>query len=330
MKIRRVAAKPKKRLAKRHAAKPATIPPWPQRLQVRLQGLFAANPATARAGIKSFTDLVDRVVRGFGPNGNQLNPGLGARMCINIAAVHVRAFCNNSRARVQPAYLNAYDVARAGGRPVSTLRQSIDSSLPLPVPQTPQTTYFGAVEVTGCGIRFYGDVCLILRPESLRANTVVLDRNSYDLDRLPLSDEVAHIMRTTKLTLQRARQRVVNRLHGTWSTDLAAMSGLKVADAALPRSRRLTVGLVAAGMLEDEDYLEVLKHESFAAQDVQEARLSALEAGAEALISERGRHGPAPSHAELLWCRQRRLAFQSLRDARVSTRVVTTSGRLKT
>jgi hypothetical protein len=286
-----------------------------------------SGSAAARAGRAAFEDLVTRLIHGYGPDGDARSPGSGARICVNMAAVHIPGFCAAPTGR--PAYLNAYDREAQGGKAVSALRRDVDRALPLRLRQKPESTYFGAVELTGCGIRFYGDVCLILRPDARDGGLVVLDRNSYDLVRLPLSQRVADLVRTRGLSPAQARRRVAAELSGTWRADLAAMAAVKIADALQPRERRLTVGVVAAGILQDEDYLEVLRDRSFTAADLQEARVTGLEAGAEAQIGDRLRHGPVPTHAELLWRDQRRRAARALGEAGVPTHIVTTSGRTR-
>jgi hypothetical protein len=309
-----------------------TVPDWDNTLQARMRKFF---PGTTSVLGKAFVDFVSRVIEGRGPDGDRVNPDIGVRMCVNIAAVHVGAFCRSSLAGDKAAYLNAYDLARVpNGKPVSDQRKKVDAALPLPTGHTAEKTYFGAVELTGCGIRFYGDVCLILRADSVPRDTVVLDRNSYDLLRLPLSERVAQLARRHRRAagasnLEKAMKTVARELSGSWSQDIAALGAVKIADSQLPRERRLSAGLIAQGILEDEDYIEVLRQGSFSAAELQEVRLCGIEAGAEAQIGDRLRYGPTPTHAELLWRYQRRRAVRALRDCGVPTRVVTTLGRTR-
>jgi hypothetical protein len=118
----------------------------------------------------------------------------GARMVVNISSVHIPAFCEASRKDETRPYKNGYDLGkfRLGSPPPSSepsLREIVDAALPLNGAK-PEDVYFGAVELFGSGIRFYGDVCLVIRKDVIAADTLVLDRNSFDLISAPLRDRI--------------------------------------------------------------------------------------------------------------------------------------------
>src|SRR4029079_16002742 len=68
--------------------------------------------------------------------------------------------------------------------PVPT-RLGVDEALAKLTAGPKESIYFGAVELNGTGVRFYGDLCLILAPQNVPQTTVILESNSYDLVRPP-------------------------------------------------------------------------------------------------------------------------------------------------
>jgi hypothetical protein len=256
----------------------------------------------------------------------------GARMCVNMAAAHVPEFVQRGG-----SYKNAYDLdkeARIVGAPSNVLsetRRVVDSLLPLPATQTAESTYFGAVETTGCGVRFYGDFCLVLCRTSVPGDTVILDRNSYDLVRPPLNSWRAEPKsKVTARELQNKSGIVeAQKLAGEFTKDLPSMVMVNLAKRGRLGDRRLTIGQLSDCVLDDEDYIEVLKANTFTIEDIDDVRTSAAEAAAESLIGDHLNRGPPPNFAELLWRSQRRRAASVLRLAARSVRIVTTSGRVR-
>jgi hypothetical protein len=309
-----------KKLTRATPRRRAARPTWTSRFeaQVRQRAPFGS----------ALKDLLARLMRGGDPFSRSATASAGARMCVNIAAVHIPSFCDDSLAGRKPAYRNAYDLAKQNpARRVSKRRTRVDNALPLPSGQKPEDTYFGAVELTGAGIRFYGDFALILQPKEVPQATAILDRNSFELLRPPLVDEVTR--RARSASYPAAMKQVAAELGGDWSADLVAMMGLKLFDSLQPRTRGVTAGMIASRVIEDEDYVEILKRGSFSAQDLQEARVTAADAGTEARIGDHLRHGPTPSISELLWRSQRRRAVSALQRAAVGTRTITTPGRVR-
>lgn len=266
-------------------------------------------------------DMIDRVMRGMGPDKQSVDRALGARVVMNIPAVHVPSFCSQK-------YKNAYDLGNlsdqaavpSGGK--VPRRYAVDKALTTLTNTSATDIYFGALELNGTGVRFYGDLCLVLNDREIPGNTVVLESNSYDLVRPPLakfSDA------STPATLAaHARD-----MHGRWDADMHVIATLKVIERHNPTLRRFTTGQISESVLNDEDYIEVLKIGSFDKDKLQEVRLSAADAAAESQIGERLRLGPTPSLAELQWRKHRRAAIKALRKHRVASRIVTTSGRVR-
>jgi len=274
---------------------------------------------------------VEYVVAGRGPDADSSDPETGARMVVNIAAVHVPAFCEASRRDEPKPYKNGYDLNKYGigtrdpdYKPKN--REIVDDALPLDVGVTPDNLYFGAVELNGCGIRFYGDVCLVLKPSAIQSNTVVLDRNSYDLIRAPIRD----VVDAEPLDRQAdVRQSEAWKLRGLWEVDKGAMAAIKVMGTLGLRQRRFTTGQISEAVRSDEDYMEVLKINSFKTKALQEARFSAADAAHDALTGDRLSQRPSPRLEALMSRFRRRVAENALRDEGVSVRVVTTPGRTK-
>jgi len=259
-------------------------------------------------------------------------PKTGARAVVNISSAHVPAFCEASRKkdlkRYKP-YKNGYDLGRyhvGTGLPEQepSSRETVDAALPLERTDA-RDIYFSAIELTGAGIRFYGDVCLVLDPSTIKFETVVLDRNSFDLISSPIREIV-----DAKLESQRpqTRKNEAAKLAGRW-TDLGSMAALKVLQVLGPRTRRYTIGQIAEVVRHDEDYMEVLKEGTFGAAGLQEARISAADAAHDALTGDRTSTGPTPRLESLVWRHRRRVAEEELGREGVTVRVVTSSGRTR-
>ncbi|TBA29361.1 hypothetical protein [Rhizobium ruizarguesonis] len=225
--------------------------------------------------------------------------------------------------------MNAYDLEAAGvalgdRKVVSKTRRRVDAMLQDLHRSRPEDIYFAAVELNGSGIAFYGDICLVLMSGKVPDETIVLDRNSYDLDQEPL----AGIIRAQAES--NPTKNILAPLSGKWRADVAMMGAIKVVGADWERERRLTTGQISDRLLDDEDYMEVLKVGSFSTADLEAARLALADVATEDYIEREYANGHlAPDHATLLWSHQRRKAISALRKAEVPTNVVRTSGRIK-
>jgi hypothetical protein len=149
----------------------------------------------------------------------------------------------------------------------------------------------------------------------------VLYRNSYDLVRKPLSDVIDG---NDDVALDEARN-----VQGSWPDVVPDMAVSKVLESSRVGERRMTTGMISAGVLDDEDYLEVVKEGSFGANALEEIRVTSPDVATEAHIADRMAHGPIPSLSELLWRHRRRMAQQAASDIRVPVRVITSQGRTR-
>ncbi|NHN90495.1 hypothetical protein [Acetobacter sicerae] len=251
-------------------------------------------------------------------NVDTISKNASRAMCVvNISSEHVPGFCHGG----SHAYLNAYDLVRLGKNPeaVSRTRKRVDQALAALVRQQAEDIYFVAAELNGTGIRFYGDICLVLQSAENLAGSVILESNSYDLVRAPKS-----AMTKTDAELQREARN----MSGHWGKDLSDIAAIKIF-AYRQSQRRLTTGQVSDGLLDDEDYIEVLRVGSFSVKDIKEARLSAASVAQDGRIDERLRSGPIPDAASLKWRNQRRQAESSLVHYGVPVRVVSTTSRTR-
>ncbi|WP_439588310.1 hypothetical protein [Hydrogenophaga sp.] len=270
-------------------------------------------------------ECAERVLLGVGPDNSALHPAAGARMVVNMPAAHVPDFCAASKRPGVKAYLNTYD--RTNPNPnTSNKRKLVDAALPLPQGVNFEDIYFGALELNGCGVRFYGDITLVLRVEKIDAKTVILDRNSYDVTRAPASNDIADVPEDQQA---QKRKSVLASWSGEWAQHLGTMATIKVMQAIGSTDRRWTTGQISQSLCNDEDYIEVLKQGSFGASDLQEARVSAADAAHDALIASRMLRQPAPRLESMIWRTRRRRAEAALRAEGVPVRIVTTEGRVR-
>jgi hypothetical protein len=272
-------------------------------------------------------EAIRGAVTGFGPDDPKPDKNFGAKMVCNMSSAHVPAFVDASISGEEKPYKNAYDLSRyrIGGEPGKPLkmRELVDAALPLEGFDA-SDVYFGAVELNGTGMRFYGDICLVLKAEAVPKETVVLDRNSFDLARSPLREIIEK-----EQDQKAARKKAAKKLSGTWKADLPSMSCIKVLEYAGPLNRRITTAGISDGLLHDEDYIEVLLHRSFGIDKIQEARASAADAALEAHISQRSQQSPIPTAESLLWRARRRQAEAALLRGNCLLRVVVTTGRTR-
>lgn len=303
---------------------------WAMRLSRQLVQLVRKNKSGATyAAANSMS--VQRAVDGMGPDSPKIDPRAGARMVVNLSSAHVPGFCEASAKGLVRPYKNGYDLAalaqaRGLSSPVSPSRLTVDAALPLPSSVAAKDVYFGAVELNGTGIRFYGDVCLVLRRDSVPRDTVVLDRNSYDLLRSPTREQIGALPVAGQAV---ARKNVASGWSGEWARDLGAMAAIKAVLSLGIRERRWTTGQINEAVRSDEDYLEVLKVNSFSASDLQEARVSASDAAHDALVGSRLSRRPLPRLESLIWRNRRSRAEAALRNVQVPVRIMTSSGRTR-
>lgn len=305
---------------------------WQARASSAIRRLTSGEPWLERFAKANLTAAED-TFEGKGPDAAEADPRAGLRAVINISSVHVPTFCARSRNGTSPAYQNKYDLkeakARVGDDPPDdhwSKREIVDQALVSLHRRPMNEVYYAAAELNGAGIRFYGDICLVLKPEQVDSKTVVLDRNSYDVLRDPYKAATARA--PDEVRKQAWRRMILRDRSGKFRPDLKTMGALKVLIATGERDRRFSSGQISNGVLDDEDYIEILKVGSFKAGDVEAARLSAAEVALESHVEQRLRSDPW-SHAARRWLTQRRNAMQELVNSGIEVAIITTSGRLK-
>jgi hypothetical protein len=306
---------------------------WQQRVARvvrRLTGKYHSLKQFAHANV----DAIENALEGKGPDAKAPDPLAGVRAVVNIASVHVPNFCERSRTHPKQAYLNSYDLkksnVRVGGAPPDKYwsnREVVDDALAPIHGHAMNEVYFAAAELNGAGIRFYGDICLVLQPAEIAAVTAVLDRNSYDVLRAPFRDAVDRF--DSAADQQAARQHILEALSGSFRPDLRTMGAVKVLVTTGERDRRFSTGQISTGILDDEDYIEILKIGSFDVDGIETVRLSAAEAALESHVDQRVQGSPAAAHSMNLWLMDRRMAVRALADAGLDITVIATSGRVK-
>ena len=228
---------------------------------------------------------------GESPYSGSVKPDKGARVAFNIASAHVPDFAKRGG-----RYLNRYAVAAHKaplGTPVSSpadARTRIDQILGVMTGFALQDIHYGALELNGAGVRYYGDFCLVLKANATGDDTLLLDRNSFDLILAPLRSKTH-----TRGAWNPVRaMREARKISGVWGSCLHLLTACKVLDGAPNVTRRITIGTISQGVLSDEDYIEVIRTSSFDRKDVAEARTTVGDAAAETHIGERMVSGPTP------------------------------------
>lgn len=291
----------------------------------------APASATAHDYFAANVDMVRRTLNGKGPHSTS-SPAPGMRIVYNLPARHALSFLDHSSSLPgRGAYLNRTDVNRVIGKPLpkNSLRDRVDQAVcaaanVLRSSLTPQTAYYGAMELNGTGIRYFGDVCLVLAPND--DDPVMLIRNSYDLSVPPV---VNRLLPLTPIAQDRKAARIAIEWIGKWKSDACDMAIVKVMTHAAPTERRMTVGQVSKAILDDEDYIEIVRSKTFRPSDIEEIRLTAEDAALEARIADRIRVGGAPTSADMLWRFRRRWVDYAARQAGRVTRTVTSTGRAR-
>ena len=276
---------------------------WPERLEAAFDS-EQAN-AFARANFASLqTTAQDEIT--------------GVRMVVNIPADALLNFLRSKR------YLNAYSRPIVGGQPrePSVTRVQVDEWLGF---EDPENHYFGAVAMGGTGVRFYGEYCMVLRPETVPPETRVFDRNSYDLTRPPFDQE-------------EDKPRVVRALGGTWGKDLVSLVMMKLLASMREVPWLVTLGTISDEILHDEEFVEVHLRGEFGPADLEEIRQAPEDESVELDIERRYRAGAMPATEEMLWRGRRMLVASAMAEERyeadegapprrMRSRVVVTSGR---
>lgn len=285
---------------------------------------FAANREMAR-----------RTLTGKGPHPSSAAEG-GLRVAYNLPARVAVDFLDTLSGKPgHGRYLNRTDLARIHGKPLTgeTIRERIDAALAkVSAGQeggtlTATNGYYGAMELNGTGIRYFGDICLVLKPKAVAASTLTLLRNSYDLCVAPVGTTLAGLDRADQ---DRRAAEIAAGWAGQWEKDAVEIALVKILRHAAPTVRRMTTAQVSDGVLADEDYIEIVRDRGFTPGDVEEIRLTAGDAALEAWLADRARVGAAPSASQWLWRFRRRCIDHAAERAGLPLRTVTTTGRART
>lgn len=299
--------------------------------QSRAKEVIEALPGNGQASDWRNADMetISKAVKGVSLYSDKKKSDGGARVAFNISSAHIPSFVADNNGK---AYKNRYDASgkRIGEQTPSGMldaREQIDQLLASKIGGVePESLYYGAVELNGAGLRYYGDIALILRVDTVDPHTQILDRNSFDLISEPLR---AKTHPNGSWDVSAAADQLVL-IAGRWSDDLVNIAICKVLGGGTNPERRITAGGVSQGVLADEDYIEVIRTASFNVTDLAEARVSAADSAVDGMVADRLRRGPTPSWAELMWRHRRRKAEQELRAKRIVTRVVVSAGRVRT
>ena len=167
------------------------------------------------------------------------------KMVVNISPEALLGFLSKNR------YENTYERKAAIGehQKVNRIRDSVDRAL---FGNHAPKYYFGAVALGGCGVRFYGEYCLVIRDDVVEPSTQIIDRNSWDMEFEPLK--------------KFKKKEVVKRLRGKWRADATHIAKLKVLPQLSDALRLTTTGTVSDAILHDESFIEIHKQGSFFCQ----------------------------------------------------------------
>jgi hypothetical protein len=306
------------------------FPDWRRRLDDFLS-LLGGDSTDRQEFVAANSGTVARALTGLPGVGGSPSSGVGGCVVVNMSSAHIPALTKNGA-----RYKNCYDLddeTRVGETPprTSEKRQMVDAALTPLHGKAAAEIYFAAVEFNGCGVGFYGDHCMVLRDDITKPDSdiVVLDRNSYDLIREPLASQINDAARNLGVTEKQAREDEAREHAGLLKDHLAEIAAIKVLEARTPVLRLLTTGAVSEGILDDEDYLEVLRPDSFGIGDLAEVRLAPADVALDERVRSRSVIGRPPAQAETVWRTRRRAAEERLVALGVPVRVVTTAGRTK-
>lgn len=264
-------------------------------------------------------NIIARAINGIGMDSGLRRPSDGVRAVFNVSSTHLPSI-------LASGYDNGYHRSprRTIGDPppVSTRRVFVDRAIAAAAarPGEHEHIHYGAVDLNGTGMRYYGDICLVLKHAEFPHDEVVLSRNSYDLVRAPIADRIAD-------DAQRAIKEAVSIIGSR--NDVACMLACKTLDQQGTDRRLLTVGRISQALLYDEDYFEVVRFKRFEASAIEELRLSSTDVAIELEIAGQLSRGMTPSLEELIWRYRRELARVAAARERIPVRVVMSDGRVR-
>jgi len=223
-------------------------------------------------------------------------------------------------------YLNLYEKPAVGGerKEPSGDREFVDSAMGI----HGKDVYFAALALGGCGIRFYGEFCLVLKLDQIDPDPQMFDRDSYDILLPPFTDLPD-------------RQLLIQRLVGRWNADRYAMALMKVLPGLDHQHGLVTTGTVSEMVLKDQEYIEIHLHPAraskdehpdrsrggFGRHDIEELRESPDEVAVATRLRERSDDGLLLADVEYEWLLRRECVTRTVAAAKLPARVVTQHGR---
>jgi hypothetical protein len=248
------------------------------------------------------------------------NPDSGLAVVVNIGTTALLKLLPDGR------YLNLYERPVVGGarQEPSKERIDVDSAMGINGPDV----YFAALALGGCGVRFYGEYCLVLILDRIDSDPQMFDRDSYDILLPPFTE-------------QPDPQLLIQRLIGHWSTDRYAMTLMKVLPELDHQRNVVTTGTVSELVLKDQEYIEIHLHPArasndrnpqgvkggFGRDDIAELRESPDEVAIATRLRERSDDGLLLTDVEYEWLLRRECVTRTVAAAKLPARVVTQHGR---
>lgn len=275
----------------------------------------------SRSAYKSANaDIIARAVDGAGTVSGVYRNRDGVRAVFNVSSSHLPAILDDR-------YQNCYAVTsrRVIGQrqSISQRRQAVDRVVAAAIPCEPKYTdlHYGAVELNGVGMRYYGDACIVLKRDELQHDTVVLFRNSYDLVRPPMLDS---FLESNERAVELATSIMGTRADVTYMLACKMMHDPGIGE------RLLTIGRISQELIHDEDYFEVVRTRDFGHANIEEVRVSPGEVALELQIAEQIDSGPPPTLAELIWMYRREEARRAAARHGIPVRITISDGRTRT
>jgi hypothetical protein len=285
--------------------------------------LASGGDAASAAYRQANANIISRTLNGYGMDSGNRRVGDGVRVVFNASSTHIPGI-------LADGYDNGYQrtARRTIGTspPPSKRRRFVDEAISEAISSTldhrvsHDQIHYGAAELNGSGLRYYGDTCIVLKDSEFPAKEVVLSRNSYDLARAPLADRIGG---DATLATNEAKALLGSR------ADIGHMLACKILAFPGMDQRLVTIGRVSAALLHDEDYFEVVRFTRFDISVIEELRVSASDAAVELQIGNQLARGPTPSLEELVWRHRREQARAAAAAVGIPYRIVMSDGRLR-